>query len=161
MFEYMTAQEAAEKWHVSVRWVQRFCKENWILEQLIEGRRIDDILFNESELSLFYHQIKMISHKLDFEIGRADLAGLFHEELWLDYTKDFFPMSVLFFLIRKKKRKAALSQKQSIYTFENHSWNNPGTTVSGQSKVRKALWDAELFLFVFYEKMEWMSGISP
>ena len=55
--------------------------ENWILEQLIEGRRIDDILFNESELSLFYHQIKMISHKLDFEIGRADLAGLFHEEL--------------------------------------------------------------------------------
>ena len=48
-------------------------KINWILEQLIEGRRIDDILFNESELSLFYHQIKMISHKLDFEIGRADL----------------------------------------------------------------------------------------
>ena len=56
-------------------------KINRILEQLIEGRRIDDILFNESELSLFYHQIKMISHKLDFEIGRADLAGLFHEEL--------------------------------------------------------------------------------
>ena len=105
MFEYMTAQEAAEKWHVSLRWVQRFCKENWILEQLIEGRKIDDIPFNESELSLFYHQIKMISHKLDFEIGRADLAGLFHEELWLDYTKDFFPMSVRFFLIRKKSAK--------------------------------------------------------
>ena len=56
-------------------------KINRILEQLIEGRKIDDIPFNESELSLFYHQIKMISHKLDFEIGRADLAGLFHEEL--------------------------------------------------------------------------------
>ena len=48
-------------------------KINRILEQLIEGRKIDDIPFNESELSLFYHQIKMISHKLDFEIGRADL----------------------------------------------------------------------------------------
>ena len=30
MFEYMTAQEAAEKWHVSLRWVQRLCKENRI-----------------------------------------------------------------------------------------------------------------------------------
>ena len=48
-------------------------KINRILEQLIEGRKIDDIPFNESELSLFYHQVKMISHKLDFEIGRADL----------------------------------------------------------------------------------------
>ena len=26
MFEYMTAQEAAEKWNVSLRWVQRLCK---------------------------------------------------------------------------------------------------------------------------------------
>ena len=48
-------------------------KINRILEQLIERRKIDDIPFNESELSLFYHQIKMISHKLDIEIGRADL----------------------------------------------------------------------------------------
>ena len=30
MFEYMTAQEAAEKWCVSLRWVQRLCKENRI-----------------------------------------------------------------------------------------------------------------------------------
>ena len=28
MFEYMTAQQAAEKWNVSLRWVQRLCKEN-------------------------------------------------------------------------------------------------------------------------------------
>lgn len=28
MFEYMTAQEAAKKWNVSLRWVQRLCKEN-------------------------------------------------------------------------------------------------------------------------------------
>lgn len=28
MFEYMTAQEAAKKWEVSLRWVQRLCKEN-------------------------------------------------------------------------------------------------------------------------------------
>ena len=28
MFEYMTAQEAAEKWEVSLRWAQRLCKEN-------------------------------------------------------------------------------------------------------------------------------------
>lgn len=32
MFEYMTAQETAEKWKVSLRWVQRLCKEN-----LVEG----------------------------------------------------------------------------------------------------------------------------
>ena len=30
MFEYMTAQEATEKWNVSLRWVQRLCKENRI-----------------------------------------------------------------------------------------------------------------------------------
>lgn len=30
MFEYMTAQEAAEKWNISLRWVQRLCKENRI-----------------------------------------------------------------------------------------------------------------------------------
>ncbi len=30
MFEYMTAQEAAAKWNVSLRWVQRLCKENRI-----------------------------------------------------------------------------------------------------------------------------------
>lgn len=30
MFEYMTAQEAAEKWNVSLRWVQRLCKESRI-----------------------------------------------------------------------------------------------------------------------------------
>lgn len=30
MFDYMTAQEAAEKWNVSMRWVQRLCKENRI-----------------------------------------------------------------------------------------------------------------------------------
>ena len=30
MFEYMTAQETADKWNVSLRWVQRLCKENRI-----------------------------------------------------------------------------------------------------------------------------------
>ena len=30
MFEYMTAREAAEKWNVSLRWVQRLCKEDRI-----------------------------------------------------------------------------------------------------------------------------------
>lgn len=30
MFEYMTVQEAAETWNVSLRWVQRLCKENRI-----------------------------------------------------------------------------------------------------------------------------------
>lgn len=30
MFEYMTVQETAEKWNVSVRWVQRLCKNNRI-----------------------------------------------------------------------------------------------------------------------------------
>ncbi len=30
MFEYMTAMEAATKWNVSLRWVQRLCKEKRI-----------------------------------------------------------------------------------------------------------------------------------
>lgn len=30
MFEYMTAQEAAERWKISLRRVQRLCKENRI-----------------------------------------------------------------------------------------------------------------------------------
>lgn len=30
MFEYMTVQENAEKWNVSVRWVQRLCKQKRI-----------------------------------------------------------------------------------------------------------------------------------
>lgn len=30
MFEYMTAQEAAELWEISVRRIQRLCKENRI-----------------------------------------------------------------------------------------------------------------------------------
>lgn len=30
MFEYVTAQEAAEHWNISVRRVQRLCKENRI-----------------------------------------------------------------------------------------------------------------------------------
>ncbi|MCI9598803.1 MAG: helix-turn-helix domain-containing protein [Firmicutes bacterium] len=30
MFEYMTAQEAAELWGISVRRAQRLCKKNWI-----------------------------------------------------------------------------------------------------------------------------------
>ena len=52
---------------------RRTCRKiNRILEQLTEGRKIDDIPFNESELSLFYNQLKMIAQKLDFEIGRAD-----------------------------------------------------------------------------------------
>ena len=38
MFEYMTAQEAAEKWNVSLRWVQRLCKEKKKLS--IEGGNI-------------------------------------------------------------------------------------------------------------------------
>lgn len=31
MLEYMTAQQAAEKWNVSLRWVQRLCKEKRIV----------------------------------------------------------------------------------------------------------------------------------
>ena len=30
MFEYMTAKKKKKKWHVSLRWVQRLCKENRI-----------------------------------------------------------------------------------------------------------------------------------
>ena len=39
MFEYMTAQEAAEKWNATLRWVQRLCKENRI-EGVISINRV-------------------------------------------------------------------------------------------------------------------------
>lgn len=56
----------------AIRNRRTYRKINMVLEQLIEGRNMDGITFNESELSLFCHQIKMISNKLDYEIGRAD-----------------------------------------------------------------------------------------
>ena len=39
MFEYMTAQEAAELWKISVRRVQRLCKENRI-DKVININRV-------------------------------------------------------------------------------------------------------------------------
>lgn len=39
MFEYMTAQEAAELWKISVRRVQRLCKENRI-ENVLNINRV-------------------------------------------------------------------------------------------------------------------------
>ncbi len=39
MFEYMTAQEAAELWGISVRRVQRLCKENRI-EGILNVNRV-------------------------------------------------------------------------------------------------------------------------
>lgn len=38
MFDYMTAQEAAEKLNVSLRWVQRLCKAERIDGALYVGR---------------------------------------------------------------------------------------------------------------------------
>lgn len=38
MFDYMTAQEAAEKWNVSLRWVQRLCKAERIDGALYVGQ---------------------------------------------------------------------------------------------------------------------------
>lgn len=45
MFEYMTAQEAAEKWEVSLRWVQRLCKDNrvWLIPK--EAKKPADARF--------------------------------------------------------------------------------------------------------------------
>jgi|AATD01.1.fsa_nt_gi hypothetical protein len=39
MLDYMTAQEAAEKWNVSLRWVQRLCKANRI-KGVLNPRRV-------------------------------------------------------------------------------------------------------------------------
>lgn len=47
-------------------------KLNETLEKIIDGKSITEIPFNESELSLLSNQLKTISNKLDFEIGRAD-----------------------------------------------------------------------------------------
>ena len=38
MFEYMTVQETAEKWDVSLRWVQRLCKTERIDGTMYIGR---------------------------------------------------------------------------------------------------------------------------
>lgn len=48
-------------------------KINQILEALIEGKKIEEVPFNESIFSLLSNQLKTISNKLEFEIGRADL----------------------------------------------------------------------------------------
>jgi len=47
-------------------------KINEILEKILDGKSITDVPFNESELSLLANQLKTISNKLDFEIGRAE-----------------------------------------------------------------------------------------
>lgn len=44
MFEYMTTQETAEKWEVSLRWVQRLCKENRV-QGAINVNRVWGIFF--------------------------------------------------------------------------------------------------------------------
>ena len=49
MFEYMTAQEAAEKWEVSLRWVQRLCKDN----------RVDGVI-NVTVYGLFQKRLKSL-----------------------------------------------------------------------------------------------------
>ena len=38
MFDYMIAQEVAEKWNVSPRWVQRLCKANRVDNVVNVGR---------------------------------------------------------------------------------------------------------------------------
>ncbi len=38
MFDYITAQEAAEKWNASLRWIQRLCKSERIDGALYVGR---------------------------------------------------------------------------------------------------------------------------
>ena len=55
MFDYMTAQEAAEKWEVSLRWVQRLCKENRIdgamniIEYGLYRKKQESLLMPEKE----------------------------------------------------------------------------------------------------------------
>lgn len=73
IFVYIWAVTATILLLLVIRNRRIYRKINRILEQLIEGRKMDEIPFNESELSLFSHQIKMISHILDLEIEKADL----------------------------------------------------------------------------------------
>lgn len=47
-------------------------KANRLLDQLIEGRQMDAVPWDESGLSLLSHQLKILSDKLKFEISRAD-----------------------------------------------------------------------------------------
>ena len=54
MFEYMTAQETANKWNVSLRWVQRLCKEN----------RIEGVM-NVNRVWLIPKDAKMVHYTLD------------------------------------------------------------------------------------------------
>ena len=54
MFEYMTAQEAAEKWNISLRWVQRLCKENRI-EGAINFNRVWPVSY--THLDVYKRQV--------------------------------------------------------------------------------------------------------
>lgn len=47
-------------------------KTSELLENIIGGQKIPQVPLNEAEYSLFSHQLKTISDKLEFEIGRAD-----------------------------------------------------------------------------------------
>lgn len=62
MFEYMTAQEAAEKWEVSLRWVQRLCKDNRV-DGVINVNRV--WLIPKEAKSLLMRDLRMEFNKYE------------------------------------------------------------------------------------------------
>ena len=62
MFEYMTAQEATEKWEVSLRWVQRLCKDNRV-DGVINVNRV--WLFQKRLKSLLMRDLRMEFNKYE------------------------------------------------------------------------------------------------
>ncbi len=68
MFEYMTAQEAAEKWNVSLRWVQRLCKENRIEGAMNIERKVQSREQKEAEKERQY-VMRQEKKKLSIEGG--------------------------------------------------------------------------------------------
>ncbi len=57
---------------LAVKHKRTYRKTSEIMEKIIGGQKITEVPFNEAEYSLFSHQLKTISEKLEFEVGRAD-----------------------------------------------------------------------------------------
>ena len=94
MFEYMTAQEAAEKWNVSLRWVQRLCKGNRI-EGVMNINRVwlipkkccptDDYIVKP--FSLVELEARVQAHLRREERHQTNTKVKFSGELLIDYSE--------------------------------------------------------------------------
>lgn len=89
MFEYMTAQEAAEKWNVSLRWVQRLCKGNRI-EGVMNINRVWLIPKNAEKPADARKNITYTSNNDGFYLSVSDNGCGFSKNILSKATNPYF-----------------------------------------------------------------------